>query len=150
MTDEPKLIAAIQPVEHCGNQLPPLIGDGPVTECVLRPGHQGSHANDEGCRWIEKPLAGYCPHCGRGDAGPTADEYEQQRQRAERAEAEATRLSTILRLLPTSAASLRGQIVEAICTWADHTSADPDAAADAVIAVMARHAALEPPKEARL
>ncbi|MFD9444975.1 hypothetical protein [Streptomyces sp. NPDC060001] len=27
---------------------------------------------------------GYCPHCGRGDCAPTADEYEQQRQRAER------------------------------------------------------------------
>ncbi|MFJ3923046.1 hypothetical protein [Streptomyces sp. NPDC090022] len=34
--------------------------------------------------------SGYCPHCGRGDAGPTADDYEQLRQRAERAEAEAT------------------------------------------------------------
>lgn len=36
---------------------------------------------------LETPAAGYCPHCGRGDAGPTADEYEQQRQRAEQAEA---------------------------------------------------------------
>ncbi|MFE0353624.1 hypothetical protein ACFW2I_09030 [Streptomyces nigra] len=26
---------------------------------------------------------GYCPHCGRGDCAPTADEYEQQRQRAQ-------------------------------------------------------------------
>ncbi|MCY0959949.1 hypothetical protein [Streptomyces sp. H27-H5] len=25
---------------------------------------------------------GYCPHCGRGDAGPTADEYETLRRRA--------------------------------------------------------------------
>lgn len=30
--------------------------------------------------------AGYCPHCGRGDAGPTADQYEQQRKRADTAE----------------------------------------------------------------
>ncbi|MEV6580223.1 hypothetical protein AB0M92_18895 [Streptomyces sp. NPDC051582] len=30
---------------------------------------------------------GYCPDCGRGDAGPTADQYEQQRQRADAAEA---------------------------------------------------------------
>jgi hypothetical protein len=87
---------------------------------------------------------GYCSHCGRGDAGPTAEEHEELRQRVVRSEAEVARLSTILRLLPTSAATLRGQIVEAICTWADHTSSDAGAAADAVIAVMARHAALEP------
>lgn len=34
----------------------------------------------------EKPPAtasGYCPACGRGDVAPTADEYEQQRHRAE-------------------------------------------------------------------
>ncbi|MEV7140738.1 hypothetical protein [Streptomyces tauricus] len=36
--------------------------------------------------------AGYCPSCGRGDVAPTADEYEQQRQRAEKAEAAITRL----------------------------------------------------------
>lgn len=30
---------------------------------------------------------GYCPNCGRGDCAPTADEHEQQRQRAARAEA---------------------------------------------------------------
>jgi hypothetical protein len=29
---------------------------------------------------------GYCPACGRGDAAPTADDWEQQRQRAETAE----------------------------------------------------------------
>ena len=29
---------------------------------------------------------GYCPHCGRGDAAPTADDFEQQRKRAEVAE----------------------------------------------------------------
>jgi hypothetical protein len=26
--------------------------------------------------------SGYCPHCGRGDCAPTADEYEQARRRA--------------------------------------------------------------------
>ncbi|MER5653466.1 hypothetical protein ABT076_10665 [Streptomyces sp. NPDC002131] len=30
---------------------------------------------------------GYCPACGRGDCAPTADQYEQQRQKAARAEA---------------------------------------------------------------
>ena len=30
---------------------------------------------------------GYCPACGRGDVAPTADQYEQQRLRAEQAEA---------------------------------------------------------------
>lgn len=32
-------------------------------------------------------LTGYCPSCGRGDVAPTAEEYEQQRQRAAQAEA---------------------------------------------------------------
>ncbi|MFG3660269.1 hypothetical protein [Streptomyces sp. NPDC047706] len=31
--------------------------------------------------------AGYCPHCGRGDCAPTPEAYEQQRQRADQAEA---------------------------------------------------------------
>lgn len=43
------------PVEHCG-AYPPSISGAPTTdlhrECVLRPGHQGSHANEEGCRWL--------------------------------------------------------------------------------------------------
>lgn len=69
------------PAEHCGHILPGFFTDR-WTECVLRPGHQGSHANHEGARWVEKPAAGYCPHCGRGDAGPTADQYEQLRKRA--------------------------------------------------------------------
>ncbi|MFF4791884.1 hypothetical protein ACFY2M_19445 [Streptomyces sp. NPDC001276] len=32
-------------------------------------------------------ITGYCPACGRGDAAPTADDWEQQRQRADTAEA---------------------------------------------------------------
>ncbi|MER7734126.1 hypothetical protein ABTX80_24865 [Streptomyces erythrochromogenes] len=32
---------------------------------------------------VSADAAGYCPQCGRGDAAPTADQYEQQRQRAE-------------------------------------------------------------------
>lgn len=39
---------------------------------------------------------GYCPNCGRGDCAPTADEYEQQRQRAERAETAIARARTLL------------------------------------------------------
>ncbi|MER6488774.1 hypothetical protein ABT264_35160 [Streptomyces virginiae] len=30
----------------------------------------------------EEPAAGYCPHCGSGDAGPTPEAYETARQRA--------------------------------------------------------------------
>lgn len=30
---------------------------------------------------------GYCPHCGRGDAAPSADQWLQERRRAEKAEA---------------------------------------------------------------
>jgi hypothetical protein len=35
-----------------------------------------------------QPAAGYCPHCGSGDAGPTPEAYEEMRQRAEQAEAD--------------------------------------------------------------
>lgn len=41
---------------------------------------------------IADPAAGYCPHCGRGDTGPTADQYEQQRKRAEKVEAALARI----------------------------------------------------------
>lgn len=70
-----------EPAEHCGAIFPAFEG-APPTECILRPGHQGSHANEYDTRWIAKAAAGYCPHCGRGDAGPTADQYEQARRRA--------------------------------------------------------------------
>ncbi|MDR3083101.1 MAG: hypothetical protein LBV60_19645 [Streptomyces sp.] len=30
-------------------------------------------------------ITGYCPACGRGDVAPTADDWEQQRKRAEAA-----------------------------------------------------------------
>ncbi|MFD3333557.1 hypothetical protein ACFWV1_13055 [Streptomyces sp. NPDC058700] len=38
-----------QPAEHCGHQPDHVIGQ--PTECVLRPGHSGSHANETGMRW---------------------------------------------------------------------------------------------------
>lgn len=40
-----------QPTEHCGNQPPRPRDDGWLTECVLRPGHSGSHADERGMRW---------------------------------------------------------------------------------------------------
>ena len=36
---------------------------------------------------LRQVARGYCPACGRGDAAPTVEDYEQQRQRAEQAEA---------------------------------------------------------------
>lgn len=66
------LIDTRHPVEHCGAALP-AFEDMPPTECVLRPGHQGSHANEYDTRWIEKAAAGCCPHCGSGDAGSTEE-----------------------------------------------------------------------------
>lgn len=32
---------------------------------------------------LRQVARGYCPECGRGDAGPTTDDWEQQRQRAD-------------------------------------------------------------------
>ncbi|MFE0699143.1 hypothetical protein [Streptomyces sp. NPDC058872] len=56
-----------QPAEHCGHQPDPVIGQ--PTECVLRPGHKGSHADHTGMRWwMRQPSAnptvqGRCPAC---------------------------------------------------------------------------------------
>jgi len=40
-----------QPREHCGDRQPGFFEGSAATECVLRPGHQGSHADDRGARW---------------------------------------------------------------------------------------------------
>ncbi|MER6778441.1 MULTISPECIES: hypothetical protein [unclassified Streptomyces] len=153
--------APAQPAERCGDMTESITGTG-WYECVLRPGHHGSHADHSNMRWTEIPLpkppgrpavafsppvsdgpvepdnpaarrcalafnavgpavnaagywlplsarravaaavlatltdpdAGYCPDCGRGDAGPTAEQYEQQRQRADTA---ASRLAALKR-----------------------------------------------------
>lgn len=37
---------------------------------------------------LRQVARGYCPRCGRGDAAPTVDDWEQQKGRADRAEAE--------------------------------------------------------------
>jgi hypothetical protein len=50
------------PAEHCGNVVNRPVGGG-VTECVLRPGHTGSHADQTGMRWMETPV---CCVCGGG------------------------------------------------------------------------------------
>ncbi|KUJ65415.1 hypothetical protein [Streptosporangium amethystogenes] len=39
--------------------------------------------------------AGYCGHCGRGDCSPTADQWLEQRQRAEQAEAAIARVRAL-------------------------------------------------------
>ena len=40
---------------------------------------------------LRQVARGYCPECGRGDAAPTVEDWAQQRQRADPAEAEARR-----------------------------------------------------------
>jgi hypothetical protein len=36
---------------------------------------------------LQQIARGYCPACGRGDAAPTVDDWQRERDRAERAEA---------------------------------------------------------------
>ena len=58
---------------------------------------------------------GYCPECGRGDAGPTAEHWEQQRKRADEAEAQ-LRLVDAMRqqnLDAAAAATQRAETAEA-------------------------------------
>lgn len=40
----------VTPTEHCGDLMPAWVTE-PRSECVLRPGHPGSHADDRGARW---------------------------------------------------------------------------------------------------
>ncbi|MFF5404587.1 hypothetical protein ACFY8K_16900 [Streptomyces misionensis] len=52
--DQPAPTAATQatgPREHCGDLKPPFSDTAERTECILRPGHHGSHADNTGCRW---------------------------------------------------------------------------------------------------
>lgn len=41
--------------EHCGDLAPQFFEHSPRVECVLNPGHQGSHANERGARWWYDP-----------------------------------------------------------------------------------------------
>ncbi|MEU3161813.1 hypothetical protein ABZ753_31075, partial [Streptomyces griseoincarnatus] len=45
------------PREHCGNLSPDTGLTTVRTECVLPPGHQGSHADDVGARWWYDPTS---------------------------------------------------------------------------------------------
>ncbi|MFK0222182.1 hypothetical protein ACIQWN_28830 [Streptomyces vinaceus] len=44
-----------KPAERCGDMTESITGTG-WYECVLRPGHQGSHADHSNMRWAEIPL----------------------------------------------------------------------------------------------
>ncbi|MFE7535239.1 hypothetical protein ACFU67_13315 [Streptomyces rhizosphaericola] len=46
-----RLTPGTSPAEHCGHQIPALTKHTERTECVLRPGHHGSHATQHGARW---------------------------------------------------------------------------------------------------
>lgn len=44
--------------QRCGHHAPTLLtgpGTPPASECVLRPGHSGSHTNDDATRWWPTP-----------------------------------------------------------------------------------------------
>lgn len=47
----PAATQATEPREHCGDLKPPFSETTERTECVLRPGHTGSHADQHGTRW---------------------------------------------------------------------------------------------------
>lgn len=53
--EQPTPATTTTPREHCGHLSPETALTSPRTECVLRPGHAGSHADDVGCRWWYDP-----------------------------------------------------------------------------------------------
>ncbi|MEV6180166.1 hypothetical protein [Streptomyces sp. NPDC052015] len=68
----PAATQATEPREHCGALSPETQLTSPRTECVLRPGHQGSHADHVGCRWWYDPGTKSSCTCG----APTGDDEE--------------------------------------------------------------------------
>lgn len=44
---------------------------------------------------LRQVARGYCPHCGRGNASPTVEDWEQQKQRADQAEAALARVQAL-------------------------------------------------------
>ncbi|WP_432008686.1 hypothetical protein [Streptomyces bacillaris] len=60
-TEVARLTAGTTPAEHCGRQKPSLTQHTERTECVLRPGHHGSHADQHGARWWWISNAGTTP-----------------------------------------------------------------------------------------
>jgi hypothetical protein len=72
--DQPApLHAATEPREHCGNLMPSWTA-GPRNECVLRPGHHGSHADSQGARWWHDPGTGPAHNAGPSVAECAADD----------------------------------------------------------------------------
>lgn len=66
------LAAPAQPAERCGDMVESITGAG-WYECVLRPGHHGSHADHSDMRWTEIPLPkspGRRPAVSDGPAEP--------------------------------------------------------------------------------
>lgn len=64
------------PAEHCGEVPPTAIGARLQTECVLRPGHQGSHADETGMRWwMTAPLPAGEPCTDPHHTGPARERY---------------------------------------------------------------------------
>jgi hypothetical protein len=62
-------VTVTDPREHCGALSPQTLLTAPRTECVLRPGHSGSHADEVGCRWW--PIADEQPAAPAGPAPAT-------------------------------------------------------------------------------
>lgn len=66
------------PAEHCGHQ--PDCTIGRPTECVLRPGHSGSHTDNTGMRWWMARL----PEPARRPTASTITDEQLDRLNAER------------------------------------------------------------------
>ncbi|MFE9738854.1 hypothetical protein [Streptomyces sp. NPDC006477] len=92
------------PAEHCGDQFTSLIGSR-VTECVLRPGRQGSHADDAGARWWKTGIANLFPASESATSQDPAADAETPLQ--------AARASIDLRDAVIAQLKLRSEIAEA-------------------------------------
>ena len=117
-----------QPAEHCGHQPPHLVAQQ-ATECVLRPGHAGSHANETGMRWwMNLPI-------GRRTASQITDtELDQLYARIEQAELKAEAMTAAMESTAADALAhgLCHMKLMAQCTRAERAEAERDQARGAI------------------
>ncbi|MFC9700893.1 hypothetical protein ACFTWD_09400 [Streptomyces sp. NPDC056943] len=100
-----------RPAEHCGHQPDHVIGQ--PTECVLRPGHSGSHADHRGMRWWmanlgDTPISqDQAPADRPGINQLTSDQLDQLYARLEKAELDAEQQERNYRVLMNERTSYR-------------------------------------------
>jgi hypothetical protein len=90
--------------------------------------HLTSDQYDQLCNQLEALRAvarGYCPHCGRGDAAPTVDDWQRERRRADEAEVALARVQALAERWRYTADRKHGALPELRATLDQPASVTP-------------------------